>query len=655
MRYMKYLAAFTVIIAMMGGALGATTSMSGGTGSGTIGGIGSTFGYTYAFQTATVAPFNYVQADILAIAQTTGIGTATVTTTVPSYVTQTQAIPNTVNAANPRVGTLTVGADGTVTASVQGKSAAAEVTSVGQIHSFVRADPAAGVGTTPVSADTVSGWAWISSAIGENWLFPGGIDQSGVIEGKPVGMFYADATANGEATYAADLKTGLVNQPAPALPDTEGTGSVSISGGVKGKTTIEGSVGSDHAEIKGMVGSLDLAPINQFLPATTAATTIAGLQAIVGISPLFEDPAATDDVPVVAAMASGAAASQTGLLGSGNVPDAVAAVANVVAVGAENDGIPTDTLSYASGTGVGSSNAHARVIAPAIPAPVPNPNNVQAVPTREFKVEATKTDAMSADAHVLKQLDAATAHSLLALGSVSNPNEQASLSVGMTYGAVDRTSSGSATDGSDRAFGTAFISSGQWNTWGAELDAGSLVKRTDVSGNLIQEAPLSGMGSGAFLQTRKLEPAYAAMLFVQGSGAGPAVVALTPAMKADGQIVLANIMGPKDHSLGSSSWDGSGVTADLTNLHVESFDKVDAVGAFNPTSISTDIAKNTAYFWCDGTNDNQFNGPGVTSTTPVFDPAGNGQFNPSIMVYLPSSTQRETVSAIATTQPSPIP
>jgi len=197
------------------------------------------------------------------------------------------------------------------------------------------------------------------------------------------------------------------------------------------------------------------------------------------------------------------------------------------------------------------------------------------------------------------------------------------------------------TDGSDRAWGEAFISSGSWNAWGATLEDNNLIEKATVSGKLVQDWNQVGMGSGAFLQYKKNELAFADVGITQFSSSE----------LEDLQEIDAEIMGPKAHSLGSSGWDGSGVSANMKDLHVDA--KNEPSEDFVPETISTDIADVDAYLWCDGTNDLQYNGLFMGASDPVFDPTGNGQFSGVVAVYSPSPTQRLTGIGILTMQPSP--
>jgi len=610
--------ALTIMVFMIGWAYAAptTTSMSGGSSSIVSQSGGATFGYAYSFYDDDDSS---IQADILAVAETEGLGSVKVTTTVPTLVTKSST------ADWSEDGTFTVAATGTVSASVEGISSAADVVAASRIHSFAGLSEELGLGLD----EGIAGDAYISSVIGSEWVGPAfGEDgyQTGHVAGKPAGKFYADSSADGEATYSAEKD--IIDDQDVILA------TLTTSGSAEGKTTLEGEVGADDAEIKGMVGSIDSYPIGQWLPDGLATEV---LEQLALLSPLADqDQPTTDDVALVAAITTGSLATydvEEGAL-------AASGVANVVAVGAENDGLEADALTYAAGTSEGASGSRARV------------QEFDGIDTYEYKVSASKEDSMSADVQVLKALDAASAHSLLAAGSISDDGLQLSGSIANTFGGVRRENAGSATDGSDRAWGKAFISSGTWDTWAAEIDNGEIVSKSAASGNLIQESPVLGMGSGAFLQYKKNGPAYANMLLVQAAASGAEVEEEFDVGTVDAQIAVANILGPKSHTLGSSGWDGSGVSADLTDLHVEATYEDEDANPFAPTYISTDIANNEAYFWCDGTNDLQYNGPGVTSSTPVFDPAGNGNFDANIMAYLPSPTQRQTVSAIATTQPS---
>jgi len=411
------------------------------------------------------------------------------------------------------------------------------------------------------------------------------------VDNQPTkGAFYADSSANGKATYSVTNNTGIDG----------------ISGGVAGKTTLEAQSTSDHANLMGV----NAAMLPEGLPVDTYTEIM------------------PDTNPLLAAIASGATTNENMLKGEG----VGAGVANIIQLSAINDGLPADSLSYAAAT-VEDTMASASGV------------NIT-TSGMERKASATKSAKMSADVRVVKALDSAAAISLLATGARSiEDNAPLTAAVARTYAAVNRENAGSMADGSDRAWGEAFISSGNWNAWGATLDKKSgLVEKATVSGNLVQDWNQVGLGSGAFLQYKKNGLAFADIGITQGSSSE----------LEDMQEIDAEIMGPKAHSLGSSGWDGSGVSANMKDLHVDATNKEDTDDDWAPDTISTDIADVDAYLWCDGTNDLQYNGLYMGASNPVFDPAGNGQFSGVVATYLPSPTQRLTAIGILTTQPSPI-
>jgi len=250
---------------------------------------------------------------------------------------------------------------------------------------------------------------------------------------------------------------------------------------------------------------------------------------------------------------------------------------------------------------------------------------------------------MSADVRVLKALDSASAISVLGTDATVDQDGTANANAfARTYAAVNRENAGSKADGSDRAWGEAFIQSGSWNAWGATLVNNKPIEKAAVSGKLVQDANQVGLGSGAFLQYKKSDEAYANIGVEQQSWTGDS--------PGDRQVIYADIMGPKVHSLGSSSWDGSGVSANMKDLHVEAINKY-IEDPYALHTFSTDIADVDAYLWCDGTNDLQYNGLFMGVSNPVFDPAGVGQFTGLATGYLPSPTQRETWMNVSVAQP----
>ena len=115
--------------------------------------------------------------------------------------------------------------------------------------------------------------------------------------------------------------------------------------------------------------------------------------------------------------------------------------------------------------------------------------------------------------------------------------------------------------------------------------------------------------------------------------------------------LFAQVLGPKAHSLGSSGWDGSGISADLGNLNVVAQVNSSLNLGYYPTKASTQIGDIGAYMWTDGTNDLQFNGITFSMSNPVFSPSGFGTSTGLTETYTPSPTQRYTKIEMKTTQP----
>ena len=216
MKYIKYLMAMTVMLCLLGSSFGAlkTSSMSGGATSDTTG-DGASYGYARSFVWDDAEPIDWLQADILAVATATDIGKAHVKIDVPTFETKTFDFddtqdnsgidPDLPDGSNYK---LSVGAQGVTEANAEGLSEAASVTSVARVHSNVDAlidgnlDPNHAI----PYASQIQGSAWISSAIGETWAADSDdMDdeeyQLGNIQGKPKGMFNADSSADGKATY----------------------------------------------------------------------------------------------------------------------------------------------------------------------------------------------------------------------------------------------------------------------------------------------------------------------------------------------------------------------------------------------------------------------------------------------------------------------
>jgi hypothetical protein len=641
MKNMRSLMALAIMFAVVGWASAAVTTipMAGGA-SALTHGTGSATGYANTF-ISDGTTFS-IQADILAVASVIGIGDATVTTTVP---TSSYTMAGTQFA-------LTVGAQGVATATVAGTDANADVTSVAHIQSYAGTTGVTAVGDLPTA---INGHASIVTEIGQTWMAVTPLlYQQGSISGKPTGKFHAQASADGIATYSGHI-TQVPATTAPII--ATGTGATAnIAGSVDGATTIEAQVGDDDAFINGIIRATlptdhTLDQLSQ-LNAITAHGFGTEWDTVQGV--LIPVPIVETVVPEIAIIAAGSSATigsastTTGYVNPANAKSQ-AGVGNAILVGAQNDGLPLDALTYSTGTidGVATSSARNSIYVPAVTGA-----NPVAAYTQELKASASKDDQLSADVSVLKALDSAGAISLLATGGVAVPTSQKAGTIADTFGGVERYNPGSATDGSDRTHGEAFISAGQWNSWAADLNGGSIVGRADISGTVSQDGPQTGLGSGAFLQYVKNGPVYANMQLLQDAESDPTTAAH---LLRTTQSVTAAVMGPKAHSLGSSGWDGAGVSANFQDLNVAA--QVSPLNGlltgFAPSSISSQIADVGAYLWTDGTNDNQFNGISFSTSYPVFDPAGVGTFTGVEEQYLPSPTQRETSVSLTTTQPSP--
>lgn len=604
MRYIICLVALAIITVVVGVGSAGTTAMAGGVTSDTTG-TGAVTGSAYEFNYdgSTEASTGYLEADINALAYAKGKSSAIVTTKVPTL----QSLSKTYGDAD-----LAVSAMGTTYVKAEGKSSAASVASYAAIHSYAWSGE-----DLILNSREIGGHAYIASLIG-NAETQNGLTVFSL--SKPVGSFYAESSANGLAKYYAKARYSTQDMNAGS----------EISGSVEGKTTLEGEVTSDHAEIAGIV-----ADMNSMESIWNTIETVEWMKDTeIFNAPPFNAPPFNS--PLIAAIASGSVSELTmtqNMLQPGHV---AGGVANIILVGAINDGIPADTSSYAAGT-VEDTKATAS-------------GRLQYNPwEEEYKVSATKSAKMSADVRVLKALDAAAASSLLATGAYADPSRQRAGTIANTYAAAQRVNPGNMADGSDRVWGKAFISSGSWNSWAAELENGALDDQASVSGTLIQKKLESGLGSGAFLQYRKNGPVYANALILQGAGAG------FPwwwwADIADAQIISAELMGPKGHTYGSSGWDGAGVSMAAKNLNVGAYDRW-TNGPYAPDMISIDIADASGWFWCDGTNDLQYNGLSLGVSDPVFNPSGYGSWTGMQMTYLPSPVQRNTLVTFAATQPA---
>lgn len=495
-------------------------------------------------------------------------------------------------------GQLRVGGKGTVEAFVDGYTGNNKrVTAVGQIHA--RAD----------MLDSLNGEAWIYSGIGERWSKTFGDDdfQTGELTGAtPQGAkFYGYANADGKAWYSGT------------------DGDLIISGNVEGKTTLTGEAKGDS----GRIGNWDL------------------------------------DGPAEAYISSGSHAE----IDTSDMYDINSIIDNEISLRASNvNPCETDRSKAGpvsiSGTATGKSNAYAA--AKEIDYEC-NPDTGEC-DYDEYGIvtSAGKEDSMSADAYALDLQDDARAYAnVWASGYASAPT--GGDGVGSTAEVVSwletsaeakRLYPGSKPDGSDRTFGKAFITTGNWyaksrvyeyewhfdpttyektETWTNFANAGLSGELSQVKDPTV--ANEYGMGAGAFLQNRKNGPAVADTWLEQHAEAEEG------GHKSTWMHGYAYLAGPASPQWGSSGWDGSGIYKALKNLHVDA----DPDG----TAFSTDLPTVEAYFWIDGTNDLMRNGPGYSvPVLPTFHPFG--EYIPVYWTPFPtSSTERQAEVEMGTEQP----
>ena len=456
-------------------------------------GTGFATGYAYGFVYDN-AKLNSIQADILAVASVKGIGDASVTTNVPTSTSHTLTEDQY---------SLTVGAQGVTTASVKGTDAAAHVTSVADIESYAQAVGAGKISNGSVDGlpYSVGGYAMIYSAIGKDWTVKSGVlpgsplYQLGQISGTPLGIFQAQASADGTATYDAQITNKVVNNKTipHTITDISNNSALNavISGIVTGATTIEGRETDDDATLNGVVGA----------SYTGSLQALNGQFGALNGQGIFNKTALQTSEPQIAVIA---AYSNATIAKGKNRPQSTAGVINAILVGVQTDGLRGDSLSSVAGTIDGTASALARNTA----------YNNTSKSSEELKASASKDDHLSADARAIKALDSAGALSMLATGAKATNDTQSAYTQASTYGGVVRNNPGSDLNGSDRAWGEAFIGgNGQWSSWAAKVDGGTLEGRSAVSGNISQNGPQTGFGSGAFLQYEKNGPVYANLIF----------------------------------------------------------------------------------------------------------------------------------------------
>jgi len=552
--------ALAVIFVMVGWAYGSVTEMDGGTHSGTNDGA-ATYGSVSSFYDDT----GFIEADILAMASTNGIGTAWVQTSVPTLETSTLTDDNY---------ELTVGAEGTVEASVTGNSADAFVTSASLIRSYAQAYD-----------EGVYGSAEISSSIGNEWLYDTEY-QDGYVYGVAEGQFEASSNADGSATYSGSVISANNEEV-----------SYTVAGSAEGTTTIEGAVTDD-------VGTIGSELYDTYTPYNPATAYIY---------------------------------SQSSAFGDGYYMDSYARTENEVLVAAGNNPCLTGAVgSYVAGTvsGVNSATGTAQWCMEG--------------KCDQYISEASQESSQSADVNVVNDADSAAAHSYVESSAESNyAGSFAYSDVGVGASATRR-NAGSDANGDDRVWGEAFVGAATWDaqashTYYSDSYQYDLTQAT-VSGDLgtiTDPTTVSGIGAGTFLQNKKNGESYAIIDIDQDAYSY---------MGGDADTyndIYVDILGPKASSLGSSTWDGSGVYGAIDDLYVAA--QADEV---NGNLYTTDVTGTTAYLYVDGTNDLMYNGPGLVEGTVTFDAPSTATQLAGIVfpVTSPSPTQRETWGYVQTYQ-----
>jgi|GEM_PF-3434895 hypothetical protein len=429
----------------------------------------------------------------------------------------------------------------------------------------------------------VYGNASIYSGIGRTFSNVSGLT------GIPAGKFEASANADGRATY------NIVDV------DKKKTREAKITGVAEGSTTIEGAVDGTG----GLIGG-----------------------SLVGNTYNLKGPAYS-----IISTTSGNYVDKNGEKYNSSTS------LNEIKVAARNDPCMGDGKAYVAGTADGSASSSAM-----------NTSEICNSKTgdcdwKTYGASSSKDDSMSADVRVLKEGDAAEANAKVYVTASYYPalNESYASSDVLTHAKVKRiTANDDKTDAGMRAYGEAFVSEGSWQAMAtnstAHREGASGIITEDLSSNAAvsgsfgknTEPLANGIGSGTFLLNSKNLPAWADMSLKQTAG--------PTGTKMD---VKVDIMGPRAASLGSWTWDGSGVYGYFDDLHVE---------RTTPTSkiLSTDIADVNSYLWVDGTNDEMFNGPGFDSVTATFNPSGS--FTGVTWDFTPSPTQRQTTVTMGTSQ-----
>ena len=597
MKYIKLfgiaLAAILVLAVAPTGAF--TTTMPGGTTSETKDGASQTTGSACQFvdsRAVSGAAATYLIADIHAYAGTSGKGTALVTVNVPADATggPSKTVDNTL-ATVPEDSTLTVNANGVVTAKVVGKDVTkpdANVMAFSQIYSIAE-----------VSATSISGQSRIYSAIGAyNPAAPVVLGTGNVptgVLGAATGQFEAESYAKGTAGYI--VTDDIMAESAPV-----GKPNLKVAQTVKGQVTGTTTLSAD----------------------TTLGTTVHGAAA--GGAPIQ---------PAEAYLKSSSSVTKTAADNAAFLADNQ----NGVKVGAAISCVdPTFKESTVAGTAAGTDSANAREKYSDC---VPGSSCDETV----YEVNTDKTAVISADVSVSDDFDDARASA-----EVAPHAEITVLPASTTYKVTNNANTDSTTirhfeDSTVPAFGRSFITSGNWNA-NAEKNRFTLIAGVVTNDNInaVVSGKLGtvgsewyqseGMGGGAFLMTEKISPAKATNLLTQEA---KVVDTAGVRVQSTGSTFIGDAIGPK--MSGADPKDGSGLYAAYRDLKMST----EVPGVTTPKVVSTDVAAINTYYWIDGTSSAAYLGYGlVVPTSPVFVGSLVSTYNPPSLVYTNSPTERET-------------
>ena len=583
----------------------------------------------FNFQTAAPLAINpiytrWLRADILAAAYVPAnrLGSAEVNILVSPAVTNTQTIATAgLPPITPETATTTLRttAGGQVTARASKTTANGldtDVLSYAYIHSDARLVTNA-IAVLPLDEDFVSvnGQAFIRSGIGSTnptgptvpstqAQFQTNIDnfiQNVLVFNNYVpatavhGQFSADAYADGQASYDAStiILTGV---------DTGNR--YQAAGSIASTTSME---------------------------ATNEGTTglIGGDQSITG--PVF----------IAAGWANGAALAE--LLASSSVARTGAAnsiAQGYVAVAAQRDfggNGASDIYGSADSNGVSASTVEVAL------AGVPLSRGTTAF----FE------GSLTGDAHAYRGADESKAYSIANANSIIGPTAHTS-TYNLNAGAYSRRTGYLATKSGAEAFSNEayLLATTAYDNGGTGITPPTAPRVGGTSAEISTDSisGLSGIGAGSFLQFAKNGAAYGTV-DITGNAiwneANEAVPGLPLATTTSN--INTVILGPKP--VGASTDDGSGVYASVGTYLQSNYNTWlpwlgQVTTAYDPGQVSTSIGSREDLKWVDGTNSNQFNGPGFSFTAPSYE--GSGVTTGPTVIPITNPVQRQTTTTLNT-------